>query len=923
MKEPYLELQSSRIWQYLKDLDSDFAERAIVFVRGVTPILASTNTIFPFYTRHDAHHGFKVLQRMSTILQPECFNKATVVAFTKEEALLLIAAAYAHDLGMAIFPGEENDLRHLLHLEDNKDRLSDKNLQKYLRDHHSERGGSYIAENAEKLAMPRNLLDLLHKIMKAHNMLVDEMEKELGKRQAAGEREIDLKQLACILCIADVLEFSDTRVLDGVIDELKRKLTRERDEEYLVSLRENLKNLGIGSGAGIGEDGKIIFSGTFDDPEILSLAHKTIDLIEEWVKNYTDIDYQSKVRRLNLRSDSIATSLTIFNHDFERLGVRIKKDNIIDLLSSSSTWTREKTIVLRELLQNAVESCRYRRLKSSEADNYKPIIEVHAQDDGRKIIVSDNGCGMSRNVILNNFLTIGNSRSLEPHYVSNRFHSLARFGIGFWSVFTIADYVTVESAPFEYLDDKSNQVVNGLSFDISTQEMKDYTVFKRVSMSPGTRVVLHLKENISADDVLGNFNYHVACSEIPLTVKNGNTTFQVPSNIDFPPSEVVFGARHNLAHQYGITHFDYQFTNENLDLKLRLFYRMENGKPTFRLPDNSAGMFNLKRDFDLMHRPVSVCGFLSNFGFSDVLLPITTCAALKVDVKDPDGFSFTINRLSLIKNEKTDELTILINHHINDAFRKFLKENNCYNEEDIYRLTTELKLNVDGNFGIHDKSILSEVLADAGDLVYVQLTKVDKNATLATAQKRLVPLVQLSKHKLNIWKTHRGIYMTMPRNITEDKNLEYQIIKAIPVIDDNSFFIENVKDFRYFQENDPTLTALAFSISITNVGMFSLPCVRYHTENIDFMTEPKWRIGRIQGIWTGTIEERKIIGAELIFLSTQHLLVQEGGQLATDIKDLIAKKQTHKTCLLIKMLQDGAEGFIDPSVAKYFQSSSA
>jgi len=41
---------------------------------------------------------------MSTILEPGCFNKDTEVAFTKEEALLLIAAAYAHDLGMAV-PG--------------------------------------------------------------------------------------------------------------------------------------------------------------------------------------------------------------------------------------------------------------------------------------------------------------------------------------------------------------------------------------------------------------------------------------------------------------------------------------------------------------------------------------------------------------------------------------------------------------------------------------------------------------------------------------------------------------------------------------------------------------------------------------------------------------------------------------------------
>ncbi|MBC3887363.1 hypothetical protein GH810_03450 [Acetobacterium paludosum] len=56
---------------------------------------------------------------------------------------------------------------------------------------------------------------------------------------------------------------------------------------------------------------------------------------------------------------------------------------------------------------------------------------------------------MSKNIVLNKFLTVGNSRSQEATYKSHGYNSLARFGIGFWSIFTIADEAKIETAPFE------------------------------------------------------------------------------------------------------------------------------------------------------------------------------------------------------------------------------------------------------------------------------------------------------------------------------------------------------------------------------------------------------------------------------------------------------------------------------------------
>lgn len=97
---------------------------------------------------------------------------------------------------------------------------------------------------------------------------------------AVEERVIDVRQLSIILCIADSIEFSDTRVVDGVLD----VISRDPSEAARTSYLENMKHICVGDSLAIDEDGRIIVSGSFDDSEVLSLAHHTFDQIEEWIR---------------------------------------------------------------------------------------------------------------------------------------------------------------------------------------------------------------------------------------------------------------------------------------------------------------------------------------------------------------------------------------------------------------------------------------------------------------------------------------------------------------------------------------------------------------------------------------------------------------------------------------------------------------
>ncbi|WP_164887675.1 hypothetical protein [Paenirhodobacter populi] len=171
-------------------------------------------------------------------------------------------------------------------------------------------------------------------------------------------------------------------------------------------------------------NGRVNVSGTFGKAEVLALAHRTLDEMEGWIRGYCDIDRRMMPPRFRIRLEPFARNLTFTGGRFERLGVRLNKRNVIALIASSAVW-RESGPVIRELLQNAVEACRYRRHHSSEADAYQPAVSVVFDRNRHEIVVEDNGCGMTERVILNNLLTcrkqpLGRARLFDYRLRSHR-----------------------------------------------------------------------------------------------------------------------------------------------------------------------------------------------------------------------------------------------------------------------------------------------------------------------------------------------------------------------------------------------------------------------------------------------------------------------------------------------------------------------
>lgn len=122
-------------------------------------------------------------------------------------------------------------------------------------------------------------------------------------------------------------------------------------------------------------------------------------------------------------------------------------------------------IVLRELIQNARDGVVARRFIEPD---FEGEISVRIEDiEGQRwLVVEDDGIGMSRRVLTGPLLDFGNSfwksslvNTEFPGLRSSRFRSIGRFGIGFYSIFMIAEQANISSKGWDQGLDNCNTLL--------------------------------------------------------------------------------------------------------------------------------------------------------------------------------------------------------------------------------------------------------------------------------------------------------------------------------------------------------------------------------------------------------------------------------------------------------------------------------
>mmetsp|Transcript_72389 Transcript_72389/g.204169 ORF Transcript_72389/g.204169 Transcript_72389/m.204169 type:complete len:748 (-) Transcript_72389:208-2451(-) len=198
-------------------------------------------------------------------------------------------------------------------------------------------------------------------------------------------------------------------------------------------------------------------------------------------------------RRGVLRATETAEAGTqVENYEFQAEVGKVM-DIIVNSLYSN------KDVFLRELVSNAADACdkkRFLALTESDTPPEPMKLRIRTDKDKRLLIIEDNGVGMEKAELIENLGRI--ARSGTANFVKNMAQGdadvslIGQFGVGFYSVFLVANKVEVVSSSFKAPEGERKNIKwisEGSSFTV--QEAPEEKLFGEQS---GTKLILHLKE---------------------------------------------------------------------------------------------------------------------------------------------------------------------------------------------------------------------------------------------------------------------------------------------------------------------------------------------------------------------------------------------------------------------------------------------
>lgn len=444
----------------------------------------------PEFTVHDITH-IDALWETAELVTKDKFQ------LTPTESFVLGGTFLIHDLGMGLasFPNGVEELkkesiwndtvvsilkkrldrpikeRDLMELDSETERIATENVLRFLHAKHAEKlalvswknnegKDVFLIENTELRESYGNIIGL---IAHSHWWTVDELENKLPKPLGApgifpSDWTIDPVKLACILRIADATQIDDRRAPSF--------LRTIRKPSFFSDIHWNFQQKLYQPRL---ERNRLVYTSKspFKISEVDSwwICNDTLKMIDRELKEVDSLLLDT--HRQRLRASGIASiedakrlSKLITVEGWQPIDTKIKVTNVAKLVSNlggEQLYGANLLVPLRELIQNASDAIRARRILENESKDFGDIVIKFGKDeDGDYIIVEDNGVGMSQKILTGPFLDFGESfwgtRLMHeefPGLESRGYNSTGKYGIGFFSIFMWGEKVSVYSKRFE------------------------------------------------------------------------------------------------------------------------------------------------------------------------------------------------------------------------------------------------------------------------------------------------------------------------------------------------------------------------------------------------------------------------------------------------------------------------------------------
>jgi molecular chaperone HtpG len=479
----------------------------------VTPILQGFITNFPEYTDHSIIHSKTVLGYAQHLLNTE------IEKLNEDEAYILIMAGFLHDIGMC----PTSDMKKRI-LESADFKSSGKTFENHLRDIHHKLSYEYITTFWKELKIVNEtyaeaigLVGMGHR--KVELLDFDSYNPEFVVK--SGSDFVCLPFLAGVLRLADELDITNDRTPELLYNEYfpTNRISKEEWEKH-----------------------KSNYFVTFNKPSI-KITSKCFDkdLYYALLKQYNKIDgvikYLQKIintipqndRRLKIDYLKLEKDVKTIGFIPKDIGFSFDLQNTINTFIGDNIY-KDKFVSIRECLQNAIDSCRYR--KQISKSSYSPEITITLSE--KELIISDNGLGMDEFIVENYFSKLAKSYYTESK-VSKEFEAISQFGIGVFSYFLLCDFFEVES---------KQEGKECIKFR-ATKDADNYFHFypDSIKSSIGTSITIFLKDEMSFDDLIENTKHYIRFVEFPINIQSKVRSASVTSE-DFKVDKLEFLGKH-------------------------------------------------------------------------------------------------------------------------------------------------------------------------------------------------------------------------------------------------------------------------------------------------------------------------------------------------------------------------------------------
>ena len=308
-------------------------------------------------------------------------------------------------------------------------------------------------------------------ICRAHGEPMSYVEKMKTSAQYLGDETANLQFVASLLRVADIVHFSIDRAPSVLAFEMQF-LSEESFIHWAVKQQGVNYNISVS-----GDVGKksIKFRAYCTEPRYYYELHKYLDWVDHELVNYARVSRRWELAFGKQASERWSIPLadevdrTGIAYDADKfvpvpgLSFSLDQKRILELLMGVQLY-KDKYACLRELYQNSLDACKCMIALSDHKEDGQVVFWLERRNSGKEIYLCcmDNGVGMTKDIIVNHLLRIGNSYYTSSAFErlrvahENSFTPTSQFGIGILSCFMLGDRLDIVTRPMqEFAEDTS------------------------------------------------------------------------------------------------------------------------------------------------------------------------------------------------------------------------------------------------------------------------------------------------------------------------------------------------------------------------------------------------------------------------------------------------------------------------------------